>query len=97
MAGFTSTNLNIVFIYINYCSPIYWGSNILSNIVFQDKLFECVGSNDCLLSNGNDVLKLYNLYNENISLYIWILLGITLIFVIITYTSVRIKCYFLNN
>ena len=35
MTGFISLNMPIVFDYLNYISPMYWGSNIMMNIVLS--------------------------------------------------------------
>lgn len=67
ITGFFSLSMPAVFLSLRYISPLYYGSYVLSNLVFFDVEFSCSdSSNDnCFYSDGNQVLSAYNFSDRN--------------------------------
>lgn len=100
MAGFISINMSTTLTYLNYMSPIKWGSWIISNAVFREATFTCseaerLASGECPYSSGDQVLRLYNMYVEDyeasLRTRLWILAVICVAFMVAAFIVLRIK------
>lgn len=94
LAGFISINIAPILSYINYISPLKYGSWIIANASLRDVQFTCDSSEElpdgqCPFSSGIQILQLYDYYEEDyanaLRLRIWVLVLICGIFAIISY------------
>ena len=106
-AGFISLNMPPAVSYVSDLSPLKWGAYILTNVVFADETFTCTPSEEipssgaCPISTGDQVLALYGFDGASgpngMSLHLWVLGGVTLGYVALTFIVFRVRAYHLSH
>lgn len=90
MGGTMSLNMPVLFKAFNYISPLKYAVLILSQLGFEGQVFECVGTDSCSLSTGEQVLEQYNLTST-----LWVnyvaLLAIFIVYKLVAYVAICIR------
>jgi len=105
MAGFISIKMSLVLETINFISPLKYGAYILTNTIFKDVHFKCddnekLSNGNCAISTGEEVLKLYKMYDKSSDKFItnvWVLGLLCFIYTIIAYIIVRYRVYKISH
>lgn len=91
MAGLMSLQMGGFLRGINYISPLKYSIGIVLNMAFTENVtFTCDSAQECLLSNGEEVLVQYGLRVENYRFYFVVLFAIAVIYRLIAYLLLRL-------
>ena len=73
-------------------------------IYITGKVFTCIssqqdeyGNDNCVDTTGEEVLDLYNMNNEDLSFYLYILTIVTFIYFLVAFLVFRIRCFYLSH
>jgi ABC-type multidrug transport system ATPase subunit/ABC-type multidrug transport system permease subunit len=73
MSGVLSTDLPPVLDAVNYISPCKWAVSVMATYTLRNVRFSCSDAKSnadgsCLVENGQDIIRLYNLFDSRLSL-----------------------------
>jgi hypothetical protein len=105
MAGFISIKMALVLERINYISPLKYGAYILTKTIFEDVTFKCddnekTSEGKCAIENGEDVLKLYDMYDNtdgDLLTHIWLLAVLCCIYTITAFAILRYRAFKISH